>query len=438
MRKNGATKQDVRSIAKNLKSLVGENEMEDLARSTGFLRRKRVLVPHALVLALLTTLGMGKADWIADILRSYNALTGASLRYKPFHNQLKKSQFPEWIRQVLETALLKLALEVLEPLPQSKLEMFEDIVMHDGTSFAVKTKLRRVFPGRFKKVSPAAVELHVTMSGFCNSPESITLAPDRESERHFRPDPCSLKGRLALEDRAFQDKKYFLAIDQAGGFFIIRGTKNIKPRILEAYDENGVRLRWLEGKKVTPRRLPRQSLDLKIGWGKDDNEYIGRMVVIYKPGRRNKKEYTYLHSNLSRDAFSLKEVGTLYRLRWQIELLFLEWKSHANLHKFDTGKKAIAEGLIWASILASMFQRYIAHAAELVTKMEISTQRVAKSTLHFLPAIIAALLSLSLSRIISALKATLEFLKVNATRAHPERDRLKGRLQAGLRPIASA
>ncbi len=111
MRKNGATKQDVRSIAKNLKSLVGEDEMEDVARSTGFLRRKRVLLPHALVLALLTSLGMGKTDWIADILRAYNALTGASLRYKPFHNQLKKLQFPEWMRQVLEIALPSIASE---------------------------------------------------------------------------------------------------------------------------------------------------------------------------------------------------------------------------------------------------------------------------------------------------------------------------------------
>lgn len=417
---------------------MGEDEMEDLARSTGFLRRKRILVPHALVLALLTSLGMGKTDWIADILRAYNALTGTSLRYKPFHNQLKKRQFPEWMRQVLETALLKLALDVLEPLPQSKLEMFEDIVMHDGTSFAVKTSLRRVFPGRFKKVSPAAVELHVTMSGFSNSPASIILAPDKDAERHFRPDPASLKGCLALEDRAYQDKKYFIAINREGGYFIIRGTKNIKPLIQEAYDENGVRLRALEGKRVSPRRLPRQSLDLKIGWGKNDNEYIGRLAVIYRPGRRNKKEYTYLHTNLSREIFSVKEVGTLYRLRWQIELLFLEWKSHANLHKFDTGKKAIAEGLIWASILASMFQRYIAHSAEILSGVELSTQRVAKSTQHFLPSIIAALLSLSLYRIISALNAALEFLKENAMRAHPKRDRLKGRLQAGLRPIASS
>jgi hypothetical protein len=88
MRKNGATKLDVRSIGKTLKLLVGEEEMEAVARSTGFLRRRRVLVPYALVLALLSSLGMGKADWIADILRAYDALTGCSLRYKPFHNQL--------------------------------------------------------------------------------------------------------------------------------------------------------------------------------------------------------------------------------------------------------------------------------------------------------------------------------------------------------------
>ena len=438
MQKNNATKMDVRSIAKTLETFMGEDEVEDVARSTEFLRRKRVLVPYALVLALLSTLGVGKANWIADILRAYNALTGSSLRYKPFHNQLKKWQFPEWMRQVLETALLKLTLDVLEPLPDSKLEMFDDIVMHDGTSFAVKATLKKQFPGRFKKVSPAAVELHVTMSGFSGAPQSIIMAPDKESERHFRPEAETLKNCLALEDSGFQDKKYFIEIDKAGGSFIIRGTKNIRPIILEAYDENGKRLRYLEGKKLTFRRLPRESVDLKIGWGKNKSEYIGRLVVIYKVGRRNKKDYTYLHTNLSRVIFSIEEIGTLYRLRWQIELLFLEWKSHANLHKFDTGKKPIAEGLIWASILASVFQRYITHAAELTTKVELSTRRAASSTQHYLLGIIEALFSLSHRKIIHAVKDAFEFLRINAMRAHPNRDRKKGRLQAGLRPVAMA
>ena len=162
------------------------------------------------------------------------------------------------------------------------------------------------------------------------------------------------------------------------------------------------------------------------------------MVVIYKAGRRNKKDYTYLHTNLAREIFSILEVGTLYRLRWQIELLFLEWKSHANLHKFDTGKKAIAEGLIWASILASVFQRYITYASELAIKVELSTRRAASSTQHYLLGIIDALLSLSTRKIICAIEQAIDFLRVNAMRAHPKRDREKGRLKSGMRPIAIA
>lgn len=438
MRKNNDTKIDVESIAKTLKEIMGEQEVEYVARRTGFLRRKRTLLPYGLILALLSVLGVGKADWIADILRAYNALTGSSLKYKPFHNQLKKWQFPEYMRQVLETAILKLTLNVLEPLQGSKLEMFDDILMHDGTSFAVKASLRGSFPGRFKKISPAAVELHVTMSGLRDSPESIILAADKESEKHFRPEAETLTGCLILEDRAFQDKRYFNEITLAGGHFIVRGTKNIRPIILEARNEDGVRLRYLERKKLSFRRLPRETVDLKIGWGKDYAEYQGRLVAIYKAGRRNKKDYTYLHTNLSAEIFDISEVGTLYRLRWQIELLFLEWKSHANLHKFDTGKKAIAEGLIWASILASVFQRYITHAAELFTKVELSTRRAASSTQHYLLGIIEALFSSSHRRTVRAIKAAFDFLRGNAMRAHPKRDREKGRLKAGLRPIAMA
>ena len=53
----------------------------------------------------------------------------------------------------------------------------------------------------------------------------------------------------------------------------------------------------------------------------------------------------YLHTNLARETFPPFDVGQLYRLRWQVELLFKEWKSHANLHGFDTSMPAIAPGI---------------------------------------------------------------------------------------------
>ncbi len=43
-----------------------------------------------------------------------------------------------------------------------------------------------------------------------------------------------------------------------------------------------------------------------------------------------------------------------------VELLFLEWKSY-NRHKdFVTGQKALAEGLVWASLLSLVLKRRLA------------------------------------------------------------------------------
>lgn len=87
---------------------------------------------------------------------------------------------------ILEQALAKLTAPVLESLPKGKLAQFSEILCHDGSSFALKDTLAKKWPGRFTKVTPAAVELHVTMSVLKDNPVAITLAPDKESERPAR------------------------------------------------------------------------------------------------------------------------------------------------------------------------------------------------------------------------------------------------------------
>ena len=441
MRRHIRTQVDVESIADALRETFSKQEVERVARECGFVRRLRKLMPCALLLAFATCLGCGKADWLADILRAHNKLAKKGLQYKPFHNQLCKAAFAEWMRRMLETALFKLTFPVLEAIPGSKLELFDDIVAHDGTSFAVKAKLKKTFPGRFKKSAPAAIELHVTTSGFCNAPECIQLAPDKEAEKHFRPEAKDLKGRLLLSDRALQDKRYFKDLQTAHAYYVIRGTKNIKPTIRAAYDANGTksrRLRYLVGKQLSWRRLPRETVDLDIEWHDRGFIYTGRLVVFYKPARRNTKDYTYLHTNLDRAVFSVEDVGKLYRFRWQIELLFKEWKQHANLHRYDTEKENIVEGAIWASLLVGVLKRSITHAADLALGVELSTERAARSAYLYLHDVIKTLIEGSRRALVRVLTDAFEFLASNATRAHPKRDRKKGRLSAGLQPVGAS
>jgi hypothetical protein len=60
-----------------------------------------------------------------------------------------------------------------------------------------------------------------------------------------------------------------------------------------------------------------------------------------------------------------------------MELLFKEWKSSANLHAFDTENEHITEAVIWASLAASSLKRFLAHAAEHLLEVVISTRKAA-------------------------------------------------------------
>jgi hypothetical protein len=382
---------------KKLMAILGDGAVERVARRCGFLRRRRDIAPAALLVACISALGASAAMWLADILRAFNAFTGKAVRYKPFHSQISKPKFPILVHAILEELLARLTAPVLAGLTKSKLAQFEEIVAHDGTSFALKHFLANKWPGRFKKLTPAAVEIHVTMSVLSDNPVAIVLAPDKEAERPFAPKAASLKNRLLLEDRGYQEREFFVAAQDAGCSFIVRGTKSIRPTIRTARDGQGRRPPHLEGRRLSWSVLPRHDVELDIDWKRDSGKtYSGRLVVIYVEGKRNKAAFVYLHTNLPRETFSADDVGQIYRLRWQVELLFKEWKPHTNLHKFDTGKAPIAEGLIWASRLAATLRRCITHAAKHACGIP------------------------------------------NALRAHPKRDRKTGRLAAGLRHVAVA
>lgn len=303
MRKQDDTKQAAASMAARLRRVIGEQAVEGLARETGFVQRKRKIAPLGLVVACLSTLGTGPVAWLADILRTLNKNSGKSVRYKPFHNQLRKKAFPEFLRRILVEALSNLTRPVLKATPNGKLARFRDIVLHDGTSLAVKDSLVEHWPGRFTKISPAAVELHVTMNAFEDCPVAITLAADKEAERQFAPTADELKGCLLLEDRGYQSQQLFCEFKANDVSFIVRGTKNIRPIIRAARDHRGRRrrhLRRLDGKPLSWKLLPQgHNLDLDLEWrGANGRNYVGRLVVFYKRAKRNAKQFTYLHTNL--------------------------------------------------------------------------------------------------------------------------------------------
>ena len=117
-----------------------------------------------------------------------------------------------------------------------------------------------------------------------------------------------------------------------------------------------------------------------------------------------------------------------------MELLFKEWKSYANLQAFDTAKVAIVEGLIWTAIAAAALQRFLASMTQLLAEVPMSTRKVAMCAMHVLGDLVEALKRGDVVGLYAALEAAITYLACHAQRAHPKRDRQKGRAQLGLDP----
>ena len=226
-----------------------------------------------------------------------------------------------------------------------------------------------------------------------------------------------------------------IALTQSHLYTMARGKSNMNPLILRAIDPYGREVKRLHGKRLKQVKhllTKYQCLDLTVrftGYELDDNQFQCRIVV--HPNLRRDETPRYLVTNLDSEHFSPEQISDGYRLRWQIELLFKEWKSYANLHGFDTGKPNIAEGLIWASLCAATVTRYCAHVTQRIRRVAMSTRSVAKCIHHVLSHVLYDLVHRP-GHLAQTVERAIDYLAANARRAHPRRDRKSGRLKTGM------
>jgi len=426
----------VTKIDKQLKAVLGENALEKLAKQSGFVQRERIVTAIGFASSLLYSLGTRKIETIADLHRDFNHQNDIFINYKPYYEKLDSQAFPEMMRTLFESMLNGMCLKVLAPLNNGPFSSFEDIIVHDGSSFALHDSLCDVFPGRFTSVSPAAVELHASMSLFHDNLTAVTITADCECERHYTPDAKQLSKKLFMGDRGFDSTDFMKAIALNRGHFLIRIRSTLKP-IVTKIRRLADKYRRLEGRgldevlKVVPKR---KTLDMDVCWQKPNGEIKCSFRLVAKYNRSD-KSWTRLMTNLPFKSFSTKTVLEAYRLRWQIELYFKELKSYANLHAFCTGKPTIAEGLFWASLCVAFLKRFFAHACQYVAPgRNISTRRAAMCGHAFLGPIFRAMLN-GFRGLKQNLIEAFRFLSKNATRSNPNRERKTGRLACGLVPV---
>jgi hypothetical protein len=310
--------QQLTIMAKKFQSVLDADVLNERGRQLGFAERERLITPFRFALSVVASMANEQVESIAALHRQFNDLWDLDTHYRGFYNQLAKDPSPEFFRTLLGDIMGKLSMKVLGFEAGQAFSEFKRLVIQDGSSLALHNALADVFPGRFNAVKPAAVELHCTLGLLHDAPITITLSPDTDSEHHYRPEPDSLCGDLWLADRGYLDLAYLRDMERHGGFFIVRSKTGLNPRVIDAYREDGQRLKSCQDrdlKAITSKFPKQQRSDLEVEWLIDGEPFRLRLIVSWNPQTQC---FDYLLTNLPRDRYSISMICLAYKLRWQV------------------------------------------------------------------------------------------------------------------------
>jgi hypothetical protein len=98
-------RRDLNKFVDRFKRVLSPQTLNELGRAVRLCRRERIITPYRLALSCLASCATTRVETLADVQRTFNALFGTAVAYKPFHNQLAKCQFGPFMRELVELML---------------------------------------------------------------------------------------------------------------------------------------------------------------------------------------------------------------------------------------------------------------------------------------------------------------------------------------------
>lgn len=351
------------SIRESLHKLFSPQLIRRIARDTGAVQRRRKVDPVALFWTLVLGFDDGDCRSIAGLRRTYAETTGKDLAPSSFYKRFTPA-LVAMLRFAVDHAL-QLGLEVGEAL-KGPMASFRGLILLDSTVLRLHDLLTPQYPGCRTTTAPAAAKIHLAYCVRGAGRTSIRLTPERTPDlRRVVIGPWA-RGQLFLFDLGYFSYELFASIQRRGGFFVTRLKRHVNLEIVSVQrgDRRHVRgtpfRRWLERSHapwidvtvaMPTRRCPSGR------WSAHEHQ---PMRIVGR--RQGDGGYELYLTNVSGEQLFAEDVPAVYAARWEVELVFKEWKSHYRLDDLPSRKPQVVEALLHASMLTLIVSRQLGNA----------------------------------------------------------------------------
>lgn len=349
-----------------LKDRLPAERLEPLGRATSFIRRLRQISASTFVWSVvLSRFGQGTPGF-EHARQWFKRLTGREIWPRPFQMRFKAQAAVQLLAASFEEAVKPW--RVRGGRARHRLARhFPDVVAWDSSPVQLADSLRPHFRGL--RTAPSQMKVQLAISVFGLLPLAARLVSHHISDQRLGPRlELFRKGTLLLFDRGFSAYQRLRTIAEARLFYLCPTFVNCRAHVLSV---RSAPMRVRAALRRQPKGVALSSLltkhsrvqmvwDLDVmltptGKGHDRTPFRARLLIMPGPKGKQRRYLTNLGPRWSPGA--LRE---LYRLRWQIELVFKELKQHLNLTSVPTKDPHAAQVFVWASLLALAVSRTVA------------------------------------------------------------------------------
>jgi len=281
---------------------------------------------------------------ICDIIYSINhhvKITPQSLM-----ERLNSEAAPRFFEMVFKNILKVQLDDFVSAVPPDLLILFSKILLQDSSSIDLNAKLSKFFKGSGGRASEASLKIDVIYDFKAKQFEQIKLTDHSEADQKLGLNIFDFlePNALVIRDLGYLRMDCIIKIDAMMAFFLSRFKNNTcvylnKGEVdqLDLADhlytnhknKNVIELDVYITNNKVPVRLIAYRVPDEVSAGRKRKAH----ATAKKQGRTLTKKslnllaFSIFITNVPKEVWPAEVVGTIYRIRWQIELLFKSWKS---------------------------------------------------------------------------------------------------------------
>lgn len=386
--------------------VLNEKKCFDLARHHKFIERSTSkLRGYEFIKALIIPnegLSTDSLKGLCIRIREFNP--DAEISSQALCERINDISSKELMKSVYTTILSYMHSQISNNSSELKvLEKFNSVLIEDSTVAKLDEKLQQDFQGTNRGGTGAKSQVKIdliydVMKGKIVSAE-IYNGKEPDQSLAGRIVLFAKAGDLVIRDLGYFVLRVFKILMESGVFFISRLPPHVKiflnkndaaPIDLGRYLKKHYRKQividmpqvFLGDEKIPSRlvlyKLPKDIVEAKLREANKRARETGRQM---SHGKRLFLQYTAFVTNTSKELISTSVVGSIYRLRWEIELIFKRWKSQLKIDYLKGINKNRIECLIWSRLSSVLIIEIInGHVTRLAHKIfsnfEISHAKV--------------------------------------------------------------